>query len=450
MIKLSYKYTFLLFVIMAACSGDEDTPSPQNDKYGSLQINGGNEQLGIPGKLLTDTLRITVTPKNSSFKPGNFVIRPRVQKGNGAVMDPYFAGKSPELISADSKGNFKTLWQLGCGDKEQLLSFYLYYTDSCGLYTIAQGLCDPIDSVTFTATAKAPHGWNLSCGITSADKYNTKIHDYKGQLYAVNYGTLYKLVIKEGMGWEKVPGVPSNKIFDFGFTSTGSIYILTDGEGVYRSGDLESWTPVNNGILDPRYPKSLLVEDSVVYVSFNFDGLYRLRPSVGTTWKKLLIDGKYWEEYAFITRHPNGNLYIADKWDTYWVSANSGDSWKRLSLEYKYVNYETEDLKISSAGMIYIGSGDASLAILNPDTYKGEVHSYYQWNASHQTINNIIFRNDGVYYLVNHTPDPGIYTSANGWQKVNIGFGKPIHQFVFDPAGKFLVGSYDGLYYWKE
>jgi hypothetical protein len=67
-----------------------------------------------------------------------------------------------------------------------------------------------------------------------------------------------------------------------------------------------------------------------------------------------------------------------------------------------------------------------------------------------QVINNITFRDDGVYYLVNFTPNPGIYTSALGYQKYDIGYEDKFSRFVFDSQGRVIVMKYDGVYYKKE
>lgn len=440
---------FLIFFVLVMLFGcnESDEPLSIKNQYALLEIVSGNNQSGITGQLLEDSLILKVTPKNTTLKVDHFYVKAKMAKGNGDIIG---SGYSNNFVS-NANGKIKLQWRLGCDQKDQLLTFYLYNFDSCSFNVNPPLACTPIDSVTFSATSSTPSGWNRSCGISWVDRYNTKFRTQNNQLYAVNSGTLYKYIEgAETRWWDKIPGVPVTDIFDFGFTSTGSVYLLTENHGVYYSSDFKIWTLQTNGILDPRYPLSILVEDSVVYVSFMFDGVYRMRTSAPNFWKKLLIDGKYNEEYKFLTRHPNGELYLIDKWGTYWVSENSGDSWDRVPLEYKYANYETEDLKIHPSGTIYIGSGDASLAILNPDTYTGELISYYQWNASYQIIDNIFFRDDGVYYLVSFTPNPGIYSSANGWQKVDIGFNESISTFAFDSRGEFIVAKYDGIYYKKD
>jgi hypothetical protein len=418
-------------------------------KLAILEKVHGDFQSGTTGTFLNDTLVLAVKVKLSSLKVKDFEILAKTKKGGKIQSNGLQWTGSSNVVAADDKGIFKVRWSLGCDQPNQILVFYLFHRDSCQVQQILNGSCIPIDSVSFSAVASTPPGWNRSCGIDGTDRYNTKIRKFNDQIFAVSQGTLYKGVISETLYWEKLENVPVADIHDFGFNSKGWLYLITDNHGLYLSQDLHTWAATSVGILDPRNPIGLLVEDSVVYASFYFDGLYRLRTNE-TVWKKLLINGIYWDEYHFPTRHPNGNLYTVDKWGDYWVSANSGDSWKNLFIEYKYRNYQTEDLKINSSGLIYIGSGDASLAILSPDTYTGQLYSYYQWNASSQFIDNITFEGNDTYYLVNLTPNPGIYSSKNGWQKVDIGFNKQINQYTIYANQKFLLTTYEGIYYYKD
>ncbi|HEY8935469.1 MAG TPA: hypothetical protein VIM65_09625 [Cyclobacteriaceae bacterium] len=440
-------YFLLALLILEACTSNDEKIVPQKYKYASLEIVKGDKQNGKTGAFLSDTIVLKTVAKTSALRLDHFVVKSKMIKGNGFISYSQ-EGPPANIFYSDLNGEFKVFWSAGCNQIDQSAIFYLYNTDSCSVNNINWGICSPIDSVTINATTHTPSGWNKSCGVNWVDRYDTRMRSHNNKTYVSNQGILYKASMADALSWEKVESAPSG-IHDFGFTSNGTIYVLTEMEGLYSSNDLQTWTPVNNGILDRRYPVSLLVEDSVVYASFYFDGLYRFRPSTNF-WRKLLINGQYSDRYQFPTRHPNGNLYVVDKWDNYWVSKNSGDTWTYIAIENKYANYETEDLKISSSGLIYIGSGDASLAILSPDTYTGDLHTYYQWNASSQDINNIIFIGNNVYYLVNYTPNPGIYTSANGWQKLDIGFDKTIRSFLPDANGKFILGCSDGIYYWKD
>jgi hypothetical protein len=440
-----YNLLCLLILALAGCDEEDSGVKPTVEKYAMLEILSGNNQSGVTGQFLKDSIVIKVIPKSTALKVDRFYVRAKMTKGNGYLAELHYS----ETAFAASNGKIRTSWSLGCNEKDQLLTFYLYNYDSCMYNMLPAPVCAAVDSITIKASSSTPSGWNRSCGLVDPDYYFTKFKTFNGQVYAVNRGSLFKMVRQDALWWEKITTVPVTDVVDFDFTSTGKIFVASDQHGVYTSNDMKVWNSLSNGLLDPRNPIGLLVEDSVAYVSYYFDGLYRLR-SGSTFWKKLLVNGFYNDEYKFITRHPNGTLYVTDKWDTIWESENSGDLWSNTFIEYKYKNYDVADFQIHPSGQIYIGSYDATLAILDPDTYTGDTFTYYQWNASMQVINNITFRDDGVYYLVNFTPNPGIYTSALGYQKYDIGYEDKFSRFVFDSQGRVIVMKYDGVYYKKE
>ena len=116
------------------------------------------------------------------------------------------------------------------------------------------------------------------------------------------------------------------------------------------------------------------------------------------------------QRYFFITRHPKGDLYLFNDWHNLMLSKNSGETWQYVPVYYQYIHYAVYDFKIDKNGTLYIGAGDASISILSPLTYEGNVFTYYEWNANHQIVNNIVFYNDDEFYLVNYNPKPGVFT----------------------------------------
>lgn len=448
--KLNQLLLAALFALVLCSCGSDNDPEPNThaarEKYATLSIVSGDGQTGTFSSLLDDSLIMQVATAHEELALNRFYLKASVVNGNGSVNSDQWSSW-PDISLPSANGKFKATWKLGCDGTTQSVRFYLFHMDSCNFIGGAPANCAAIDSVTFSATVSlgSSSGWVKICGIDWVDSYNTKIRTFGDEIYAVNQGSLYKL--KDGVirYWEELSNVPY-RAYDFGFDSQGTLYILTEENGIFVTEDQNHWKSYGTGILDTRYPIGFLVEDSVVYASFHFDGMYRLRKNSDFA-RKLLIDGKYYEEYAFPARHPNGDLYVIDKWDNYWTSSNSGDSWTALSIEWKYVNYETKDFKIHPSGLLYIGSGDASLAILSPTTYMGDLHKYYQWNGSSQHIENIQFNGKDVYYLVSHTTNPGIYSSTTGWQKINIGFEETISLFHRMKDGTFLIGSMDGIYY---
>jgi hypothetical protein len=365
-------------------------------------------------------------------------------QGNGKLEN--FGYNNPGNIAYNTgyQGNMYLLWRLGCNSPAQTVKFYLYHAaivNSLGQPTDGE---KPLDSVTVTATGQPPTGWGRSCGLDVNNTIPFKIitHD-NSRLYAVNQGLYYS--DDKGINWYPMSGVPNfTDVSDAGFNSKGWLYYVTGTHGVYYSQDLASWQPINNGILDYRTPTAFTVDDSVVFVSFYFDGPY-MTDNNGQFWKKLVV-GAGSQRFYFIRRHPNGNLLLFNDWSNLLVSANNGDNWSVVTLPSQYVPYSDYDLEINKDGTIYIGAGDATITAIAAGGYTGEIHSYYQYNASLQVINNIQFYKNDVYYLVNYNPAPGIYSKNNNWGMINLGFDKTIRYYYIQNDGKFLLVA-DALYY---
>jgi hypothetical protein len=249
----------------------------------------------------------------------------------------------------------------------------------------------------------------------------------------------------KGINWYPVSGVPDwGGIVDAQFNSKGWLYMVTRYNGVYFTQDLISWQSINNGILDHRDPTAFTVEDSMLFVSFYFDGPYKTDNN-GGFWRKMLVGGES-QRFYFIRRHPNGNLYLFDDWGTLKLSENNGKNWSSAGLGYLYVPYSEYDFEIGKDGLLYVGAGDATISAVSPDTYTGERHSYYEWNASLQLVNNIQFFNNDMYYLVNYNPRPGVYSRNNNWDRLDLNFDKAIRYFYIRNDGGFLLAA-DAIYY---
>lgn len=436
----------LLLVVFSGCEDDLAPVAPEPaSKYAVLSVLGGNGQTGLRAAVLQDSLTMQVTTDHDQLSLDKFYLKVSMVEGNGIVTGDSRWGRE-EILFPDASGIFKAAWKLGCDETRQSVEFSLFYADSCNWMSKLQEICTPIDTVLISATAFLESAsWLKICGIDRVDAYHTRIRTFGAEIYAVSFGKLYRLKDEEPKYWEELPNLP-DRIYDFGFNSQGTLYALTHEKGIFVTDDQIHWKSYGTGILDPRYPVGFLVEDSVVYASFSFDGMYRIRKN-SLFARKLLVAGKYHEQYDFPVRHPNGDLYIVDKWDTYWKSSDSGDMWAAVPIGWKYVHSETMDFKIHPSGFLYIGSGDASLAILSPDTYEGDFYKYYQSNGASQHIQNIQFDGNDVYYLVCYTPDAGIYSSTTGWKKIDLGFDRGISIFHRMKDGSFLLGTGDGLYY---
>ena len=429
--KSQFAFALILLIAITGCEKENSDPEPNVDQAGlELEIVYGNGQFGVFNDRLQDSLVVRVLDRHGKLvakAPVSF----ELEAGSGNI--------SPDWVTTDSLGLAYVTWTLGCDNNNNEVTAYLSNSTS-----------DRIDSVTFTANASLPRGWGKSCGIAHTGQYETVFREHKGQIFLANYDMIYT-TDDGGVNWYEIENMPPlsthSGIFDIQFNDKGWMYVATEDDGVFYTEDYETWHRINTGIFDHRDPTTFLVEDTNLFISFYFDGLYRSTDN-GQSWHRLLIDGESHERYSFINRHPNGSLYLFDKWNSFWRSSDNGDNWDRIPLDYRYTNYEVEDFIIDESGTLYIGAGDATISILSSETYKGITHSFYEMNHSSQHVEDIKIDNGKIYFTVNGNPTPGIYGSEN-WNKLDLGFMGGVNTYHLKEDGTFLIASYDGVYYYN-
>ncbi|MGN7785836.1 WD40/YVTN/BNR-like repeat-containing protein [Niabella sp. 22666] len=434
---LNFISAVLFLIVITGCSKKVDADAPPG-RYGSFEIIKGAGQQGILGEFLSDTLTVKVSLK-APFK--RYVIKPEILQGNGEVQEQGDLSYiyTPAIGRDDIR---KFTWKLGCDQNFQKVKFKIYADTLTGQYASLDAV-HVMDSIVVDATGAKPSGWGRACGISYLDFFNAKIisNDQK-TLYLISRG-IYRST-DSGVNWVKMGAPFWESIVDAQFNSQGWLYLLTYSQGICYSKDLKSWTFINNGLLDHRMPTSFLVEDTAMYVSFYFDGPYRTTNN-GDFWRKLFVSNSSQRVHQ-ITRHPNGNLYLADDWHNIFISRDQGNNWSRPLIDYQYRRSQVYSLAIDADGYLYIGAGDATISKLSPNTYSGEVHQFYQMNNSSQHVEDIKAINKVVYFTVNGSPAPGIYSSLN-WKRVELGFNQPIYNYYLKSDGTFLIVGQDGIYY---
>ena len=422
----------IFFILLIGCRKENTTDEIYNNPKDSLElyisIHHGNNQIGEYNKLLPDSLVVKITDKEGN-SISKVPIRFEQKTGYGDI--------SPGWVLTDSSGLAYTRWTLGCNSDFYEVNAFL--TDS---------ISNKIDSVLFSAKAIIQSGWGKACGIERSGPFESFFREHNGVIYFLNYGKVYTTQ-NGGISWQELENLPtSSNIFDIQFNSKNWMYVATSYDGVYYTEDYKTWHKINNGFINHSDVTSFLVEDTCLFISFNFDGLYRSTDN-GSFWRKLLINGKSNEEYVYINRHPNGQLYLFDKWDTFWNSIDNGDNWEYVKLDSRYVHSEIEDFIIDKNGTFYIGSGDATISILTADYYEGKTHRYYEWNSSSQFVGDIKIFNEIIYFTVNGHPKSGIYSSQK-WKRVELEFEKQIYDYHLKNDGTFLIATSDGVYYYNN
>lgn len=440
----------LYLLVVTACKKEDKQPEltwPDDDRVSAIELISGDGQSGIFGEQLKDSIVMKVAGREGMNR--YYWLKYRFLEGNGKVnavsSNPF---DYVDISRPDNDGYVKLKWELGCNKEEQQLVVLLY---SDTIYNNPDYL--PIrpadDSVIVSAKGSKPQGWGKACGCEINDFYSSEIFSHNGKLYLVSPNTRNGgLYVSEdgGINWMPLQAFPFNsEIVSARFGENNRLYVLTRDAGIYYSDNLSNWSSLNNGLLGLSYPSAFLVEPNFMYVSYDYNGLFRTADK-GSFWKKLLVENEYATPYRFISRHTNNNLYLFDKWDMFYVSKNNGDSWERIFIDYQYRRSKIEDFKVGPDGKLYIGSGDATLAIISPDNYEGITKSYYTPNSSSQHINHIQFFNNQVYFLVNGSNNDGIYNSV-GWSKVDLTFKDRIYNYHIKEDGDFLLMTDRGVYY---
>ncbi|RAK70166.1 WD40/YVTN/BNR-like repeat-containing protein [Hymenobacter edaphi] len=423
----------------------KEDPRPTDPVPARLTLVRGGTQSGTFGAFVPDSVVLQVQPAGNA--PANGYLVSYRLTGNGYVEAANNWGMPRGLLRADARGRIRVRWSLGCDLLQQKTTFYLFDA-SCA--DPSQGQCTPLDSVSARATARQGSGWVRACGgEPMSGGLQSSICNCAGRLYMVMGGKGYASQ-DEGVNWRLLPLPAVNDYVRFlKCNSRGTVYALMENSGVHVSNDQgATWTAVNNGILDHRYPIDLVAEDNNVFVSFFNDGLYRSTNN-GGFWRKQLVAGQYWEQYSLLTRLPGGELFLVDKWSNLFKSTDNGSNWLRQTPAAQYVRSQVTALAVDHTGNLVVGSGDALLAVLNPASLTGTVSSFYtpQTHTSH-SIYNITSARNRLYFVVLGNLTPGVYAGTPGsYALATPGFTPRIYNYFVKADGSLMLITDSGVYY---
>lgn len=234
-------------------------------------------------------------------------------------------------------------------------------------------------------------------------------------------------------------------------------WVLTDDMGLAYT----KWTiGCNSNYNELRAYVSDSISNKIDSVTFTSNS------SLPKGWGKSCGIG-YTEMYDSHIREHNGILYL-NSYEMIYTSNNGGISWEKYDHMPQISTFSyIYDIQFNSKGWMYvatemdgifytedyqtwhqIGAGDATISVLSSLTYQGTIHSFYQPNGSSQDVQDIKVINDVIYFTVNSSPDPGIYSSQN-WRKLNLNFKFSVNSYYLKSDGTFLIVSGDGVYYYN-
>src|SRR4051812_36041460 len=148
---------------------------------GKIEITKGNNQSGLFGEVLNDTLVLKITSANPT---DHFLVTFVQVHGNGQLEQVGSVVNYP--LTRDTAGMIRVNWRMGCDAATQKLRFYVF-TDSTGGFNSYHHT--PSDSVDVTATAVKPSGWCRACGYGKVDAFEAKIVTADNNtLYLINNG----------------------------------------------------------------------------------------------------------------------------------------------------------------------------------------------------------------------------------------------------------------------
>lgn len=440
-------YLFLsgICICFSGCKkGKEPIPGWKDDeRKGVIELISGDNQSGIFGDQLSDSIVFKVYGRMDA--PRRYLIKLRMRQGNGManIIDaPYYPDFPDELISVDLDSYIKVKWELGCDATSQQMDILLYVDSVYRRDPKYYDTRPADDSVTISAEGRKPQGWGRACGCQLYDYLNARVISNNGILYLLD-----RIIYQSedgGINWYPLPNLPPGHASLAQFDSKGRLYVVTESNGVFYSDNLTDWIPINDGLEDYRQPTAFSVFDDELYVSFYFDGPYQ-RTRHGAPWHKLNVSDMS-QRFEFFNKHPNGNLYLVDDWNTLYVSADEGATWEPTQVGYEYIRSTVEDFKIGPDGMLYIASGDATISMISPTTYQGVAKSIYEWNGWSQHAQDIQFVNNDVLYLIMGSDQSGIYSKNANWSRVDLDFTMPIDGYYKKPDGGFLLQSGHRLY----
>lgn len=169
-----------------------------------------------------------------------------------------------------------------------------------------------------------------------------------GKIYCGAQGGTVFHSFNEGKLWKQVfLGATRNKVISIITDTQGYVYFASDKDGIFRSGDDQTWEPINAGLTSLEITALDIMADGTLFAGTKM-GLYRSL-NAGKTW---MIVEKLNEAINLIKVHKQ-NIFIVSNDNSLSYSLNGGKSWKQKQTPD---NIQIHSLAIGPDNRIYAGT----------------------------------------------------------------------------------------------
>lgn len=158
----------------------------------------------------------------------------------------------------------------------------------------------------------------------------------------------------DGVSYKNQPAYPSNKTVNSMIcTSTGTLFIGTNRDGIYRStDDAASWQHIEfKAITDSSTTCLLDGDNGIIYAGTNADGIYQSKNN-GDTWTPLYYNITL-SNIKSLAKDKNGYLYAGSNYGAY-RSKDAGITWEEIFSSGSSGSTAVSDIIVTSQGRIYL------------------------------------------------------------------------------------------------
>ena len=149
------------------------------------------------------------------------------------------------------------------------------------------------------------------------------------------------------------------------FDQDNTIFVSSDGDGIYKSSDTgQSWLKVNSGLLNTKLDKLAIYSNyhaqKIVLASAINGGLYRTEDG-GQLWKQVLPSDSNITAVAFLSGEAKSRVLAGDKQGNLYESNDTGKNWQPLGELGDEITSIAASPAISNDSTFFVGTRKSGL-----------------------------------------------------------------------------------------